>query len=370
MRTGENIYKRKDGRWEARYRKGRDADGKLIYGSCYGKTYTEAKSKAVAAQQNLGKENDAIVLNPLSVSALCDEWLELNRIRLKEATYAKYRGAIEKHLKPQFGERKLSDLNSESIRQFGTILIEEKKLLPKTAKDILLILHSVIDYARKKEPDVFSHIDFVYPKETPSELRVLSTAEQSVLTNYLLADIDPCKFGVLLALWTGIRIGELCALRWDHVDLQECCIHIDSTMQRLPDMRVDAPAKTKVVIDTPKSLASVRTIPLNPRATALSRQMRPVDPCSYILTGTGRYMEPRILQYHFGRYAQFCRLDGVHFHTLRHTFATRSIEVGFEIKSLSEILGHANTTITLNRYVHCSMKLKRDNMRKLQAIGM
>lgn len=370
MRTGENIYKRKDGRWEARYRKGRDADGCLIYGSCYGKTYTEAKSKAAAAQQSLRKENTVIEPHAMSVGAVCDEWLELNRIRLKEATYAKYRCTIERHLKPQFGSLKIHDLNSELVRQFGAVLIEEKKLAPKTVKDILLILHSVIDYARKQDPDRLCHIDFVYPKEASTELRVLSPDEQRILTNYLLADMDPCKFGVLLALWTGIRIGELCALRWDHVDLYECCIHIDSTMQRLPDMRKDAPSKTRVVIDTPKSPASVRTIPLNPRAAELCEQMRPHNNCAYVLTGTGKFMEPRILQYHFDRYVQFCGLEGVHFHTLRHTFATRSIEVGFEIKSLSEILGHANTSITLNRYVHCSMKLKRDNMLKLQSIGM
>ena len=90
---------------------------------------------------------------------------------------------------------------------------------------------------------------------------------------------------------------------------------------------------------------------------------------TYVLTGTEKYMEPRVLQYRLKKYADECNIENLHFHALRHTFATRCVEVGFEIKSLSEILGHATTTMTLDRYVHSSIDLKRNNMKKLEAIG-
>lgn len=102
----------------------------------------------------------------------------------------------------------------------------------------------------------------------------------------------------------------------------------------------------------------------------LCDRMRHENGAAYILTGSERCMEPRTLQYRMKKYARDCGLDGVHFHTLRHTFATRAVEAGFEIKSLSEILGHSTTTITLDRYVHSSLELKRENMRKLSEIGM
>ena len=370
MRTGENIYKRKDGRWEARYQKDRNADGRIIYGSCYGKTYKEAKTKAAEAWKTNSCKKPLSESPALAFGVLCDEWLKMNRIRLKESTCAKYTTVIENHLKPYFGQLGVCEINSELIVRFGENLTQVKGLSAKTVKDTMLILHSIIKYGQCLQPESPKYVEFIYPKDVQVELRVLSSEEQTALTNFLTTELNPCRLGVLLALWTGIRIGELCALRWDHIDLNESCIHIDATMQRLPDTRPNAPAKTKIVVDTPKSPSAIRTIPLTPRSVEVCRKMHPADPSAYVLTGNKGFMEPRILQYHFSRYAQSCGLKGVHFHTLRHTFATRSIEVGFEIKSLSEILGHANTSITLNRYVHCSMKLKRDNMLKLQAAGM
>lgn len=151
---------------------------------------------------------------------------------------------------------------------------------------------------------------------------------------------------------------------WENISLRDNTITITSTMQRLKNMNPDREAKTKIVIGSPKSDTSIRTIPISDYAAELCEKMNPQSPAAFVLTGTPDYMEPRTLQYRMEKYTVGCGLKGVHFHTLRHTFATRCVEVGFEIKSLSEILGHANTTITLDRYVHSSMELKRDNMNK------
>lgn len=209
----------------------------------------------------------------------------------------------------------------------------------------------------------------MYPKETKKEMRVLSREEQEMFIAYLLKDMDACKFGVLLALLTGIRIGELCALRWESISMREKTIRITATMQRLRNMDTDGENRTRIVIGPPKSDTSTRTIPMTEYAAELCGRMDPHCDAAFVLTGSTNYIEPRTLQYRLNRYVRDCGLEGVHFHTLRHTFATRCVEVGFEIKSLSEILGHATTTITLERYVHSSLELKRNNMNKLVEVG-
>ncbi len=199
---------------------------------------------------------------------------------------------------------------------------------------------------------------------------MLSREEQAHFTAYLLTDTDRCRFGVLLMLLSGIRIGELCALKWENVDLREGTIRISATLQRLSRTEAEHESRTRIVISTPKSETSARTIPLIEHAAALCKRFAVSDPAAYVLTGTEHCMEPRVLQYRIQKYTRDCGLEGVHAHTLRHTFATRAVEVGFEIKSLSEILGHAGTSITLERYVHSSMELKRANMDKLTAAGL
>ena len=219
--------------------------------------------------------------------------------------------------------------------------------------------------AQKK---IIGIIDVTYPKKETKEMRVLTKTEQKTLTNYLLQDLNPCKFGVLLALWTGMRIGEECAIQWKQNSFQEQSIKVEKTMLRLQNYNPGSLAKTMIVVDSPKTASSVRVIPMSKPVAALCQRMNVNNQQAYILTGSERYMEPRKLQYHFSRYLDSCNLKNVTFHTLRHTFATRCVEMDFEIKCLSEILGHASTAITLDRYVHCSMELKRENMHKLDTL--
>ena len=369
MAKGENIFKRKDGRWEARYVKGYELSGKIRYGFCYGKTYKEAKEKVLKCKSALITGQPIPKKNPKHrFSYYCDEWLCSAKGNLKEATFVKYTSILEKHIKPALGGCYPLGISTGLINRFRDELLFVDELSPKTVKDILVLLHSVLNYTTKQFPNAFPQIDITYPKEIKKEMRVLSRDEQDRLFQYLLEDMDACKFGVLLSMFTGIRIGELCALRWENISLKDNTIRINSTMQRLQD--IDGEAKTKIIIGTPKSDTSQRTIPLTEQAAELCKQMHPRSKAAYILTGTEKYMEPRTLQYRLEKYTRDCGLEGVHFHTLRHTFATRCVEVGFEIKSLSEILGHASTTITLDRYVHASIDLKRENMSKLSAVGL
>lgn len=254
------------------------------------------------------------------------------------------------------------------IDGFTEELLFEEELAPKTVHDVLVVLHGVLKYTAAFFLGTFPAVEINYPKPCKKEMRVLSREEQARFVSYLLEDMDTCKFGVLLALFTGVRIGELCALQWGKISLKEQTIRIDATLQRLRDTSAVGSARTRIVISTPKSDTSVRTIPVTDYTAELCGKIDPHSSAAYVLTGTDSFMEPRALQYRMEKYTRECGLEGVHFHTLRHTFATRAVEVGFEIKSLSEVLGHAATTITLDRYVHSSLILKRDNMNKLNSI--
>ena len=371
MKKGENIFKRKDGRWEARYIKGYELSGKIKYGFCYGKTYKEAKEKVSKHKAALlaGKPTPQTGTRH-RFAFYCDEWLRLRKSKIRESTYIKYDTVLEKHIKPKLGGCFPMGITTGVVDDFTRELLFEDELAVKTAHDILVVLHGVLKHTAAQLPGIFPAVEINYPKESCRETRVLSRDEQTQLVRYLLTDTDACKFGVLLMLLSGVRIGELCALKWGNIDLKEQTIRIIATLQRLHDTAMESETRTRVVIGAPKSDTSVRTIPLTDYAATLCRKFAVRNAAAYILTGTENYMEPRSLQYRIEKYTKECGLEGVHAHTLRHTFATRAVEVGFEIKSLSEVLGHANTTITLERYVHSSMELKRSNMDKLAAVGL
>lgn len=370
-KKGENIYKRKDKRWEARYIKAYHPDGTPKYGYCYGKTYREAKQKVTQAKTALLTGKSIVTTSRRRRFAFyCDEWLRINRNRIKESTYVKYSSIIEKHIKPRLGGCLVQSLTSLIVEQFSHDLLYDEELSPKTVKDILTMLHSVIKYTCKQFPEPLPMIEIVYPKVPKNEMRVLSVEEQTRFVKYLLEDMDACKFGVLLALLTGMRIGEVCALRWENVSITEQTIKVKATMQRLRDLDSSSETKTKIIISEPKSDTSARIIPLTDYTANLCKTVLCNNSSAFVLTGNAdRFIEPRTMQYKLERYTEECGLEGVHFHTLRHTFATRCVEVDFEIKSLSEILGHSSPRITLERYVHSSMELKRSNMNKLTAIG-
>jgi integrase len=370
-KKGENIYKRKDKRWEARYIKGHNANGSAIYGYCYAKTYSDVKRKLTEAKANM-------LINPYETSPLkakkfayyCDEWLIMNRTRVKESTYVKYSTIIFKHIKPKLGSFMVESLSAKIIEQFSYGLLYNEGLAAKTVRDILTVLKSVLKQLTREYPHKLQSIEIIYPKMVKKEMRVLTRDEQEKLISYLLTDMDNYKFGVLLALLTGLRIGEVCALRWGDISIENKTIKVTSSMQRLHNFDIGDSKKTKILFSTPKSETSVRVIPLTDLVLSLCKLKIVENPDAFVLTGDSEaYVEPRNLQYRLKKYTCDCNLDDVHFHTLRHTFATRCVEVDFELKSLSEILGHSSPRITLERYVHSSLELKRSNMKKLSSIG-
>lgn len=374
-RKGENIYKRKDGRWEGRFIKGHDVQGKAHYGYVYGKSYSDVRQLLREKQsQKFNSLGESKKANALYKTILVS-WLESQRINIKESTYARYHQVINTHLIPDIGAIKVEKITTKLIEKYVAQLIESGRidgkggLSPKTTSDILTIIKSTIEYAKYNDYPIQCNLDKVCVKQQKDEMRVLSVEEQQKLTLVLLDDTDLIKFGVLLSLYTGIRIGEVCALKWGNLNIEDGILSIKETMQRIKDTSNHCVSKTKIVITEPKSKCSIREIPLPSFIVTIAKGFQSGNN-AYILTGDkSKYIEPRTMQNRFKALIQKSCIYDANYHSLRHTFATRCIEVGFDVKTLSEILGHSNVNITLNRYVHSSLDLKKENMGKITCVS-
>ncbi len=355
-RRGENIYKRKDGRWEGRY-KPDDFSGKYKY--VYAHTYKEIKEKLTDLKTKSCSQNNKKIL----LSSLCEEWLELKKQDIKESTYIKYRNIISKHIKPIIGHFYANSMRDQDMQKYA-LLLKNKGLSNKSVRDIFSVVSAIFKYAQKI--GVYTnniHIEDLYPRAEKRQIRILPDDERIRLEGYLLKSNEPAQFGILLALYSGMRIGEICALKWSNINLETETISVVQTLQRLQDR--ENKGKTKILISEPKSQSSKRIIPIPAFLTELLRKIKPQNPCAYLLTGNLSLIEPKTLQNKYKRCLKECDIPYINFHTLRHTFATRCVQVGFDIKSLSEILGHSNVGTTLNLYAHPTLEYKRSNMNKL-----
>ena len=372
-RKGENIYKRKDGRWEGRYIKGRSETGKAVYGYVYAHSYRDVKSKLslsskAPSQIQVISANSQISIQTKTFGDLADLWMKSIQPQVKESTFIKYQNSLKNYILPVLGDKQLGDISFSCLEEFVSTLLtsggnESKGLSSKTVTDTLSIIRVIIQHADKHGFVVACSGRGISVKQESKELIVLTATEQKQLQQYLYNNLSDRNLGILVCLFTGIRIGEICALKWDDISFTEKHIKIQRTMQRIQCDEVER--KTKIIITTPKSKCSLRTIPL-PDIVIERIEKDFQNREGYVLTGQKDiFVEPRTMQNHFKRVLEECKIRNVNYHVLRHTFATRCIELGFDIKSLSEILGHASVNITMNRYVHPSMELKRENMNKL-----
>lgn len=365
-RKGENIYKRKDGRWEARYIRERTPEGKIRYGYLYAGSYREARQKLRSCPMPTEKQE---VVPEYSLAQAFESWYAYAALGLKETSCAKYRYLADQYILPSLGSIQLSALTEGDIEHFCAALLhhggsKQKGLSSKTASDTLSLIRNTIAYAKKMGLSCSCDAKSVQVKQKAPNMRVLTLAEQERLSQYLFASPNGFHIGILLCLYTGLRIGELCALRWEDVDLSDQTIYVRNTIQRIRNLS-DTGSRTKIIITPPKSACSRRLIPLPDHINALLGEYRQVR-CGYVLTNSDtRFVEPRTMQNHFRSTLRSCGIEHANFHALRHTFATRCVELGFDVKSLSEILGHASVNITMNRYVHPSMELKKENMQRL-----
>lgn len=352
-----NIYHRKDGRWEGRISRGKKDNGQRKFRYIFGKSREQVHNKMKEILLSEASGNCC-----KTVQELFNEWLCSAKHRVKESTLANYRLKADKHILPAFGSHNISSVSSEDIYAF----IDNKQssgLSNRYIIDILIVMKSVFKYAVRTYHIINPMEGITIPKKGTSEIRLLESDEQHQLEQYLSDNRNNTTMGIALTMNTGIRIGELCALQWSDIDLEKRILTVRKTMQRIQSPNGES--KTKLIISDPKSDSSKRSIPLTKKMVDYLTQFKG-ESDEYILSGKEKPVEPRTMQYRFSKILKNVNLPSVHFHALRHMFASTCVKLGFDVKTLSELLGHSNVEITLNRYVHSSFEQKREYMERLK----
>lgn len=250
-KRGENITKRKDGRWEARVLKGYYQDGRALYKSLYAPSYSEAKRKkteymALFNLKGINKNNDNGIFD--TVLSL---FLQYKKYQVKESTFACYTNIIDRHIRPALGVIKIRNLDSIVIERFIDEKLKNGKinnsggLSRKTVKDILTVLSLVLKYANKIGLMNISQIHYSLPKIEKEEIEIFTADEETIITNFAVSSNNFQKFGVCLALYTGLRIGEICALQWENIDLENSLIFVKSTLMRITNTDKKASRRRK-----------------------------------------------------------------------------------------------------------------------------
>ena len=371
-RKGEYIRKRKDGRWEGRYKKGINSSGKIIYGSVYGKSYKETKEKLFTILFH----NDTNVIlkrKECTFGVILERWLSNNRIRYKGATENKYRYLIDTHIMPELGSIKISELTSTRINSYLQQKMEYGRLDGKGGlsasyiRTITLVIKSALAFACNEELCNPLKTPILNPSIPKNEITILNIEQQKKLESFLTQNIDGTKIGILISLHTGLRCGEVCALSWDDIDLVNQIIHVRHTISRV--RKSNTGTATILVIDSPKTESSMRDIPISSMLLPFLIKMKEKSNSNFVISDNSSFVSTRTYDYRYHKVLKECNITPINYHALRHTFATRCIESGVDIKSLSEILGHSTVGITLNTYVHSSMELKRAQLEKLLSLS-
>lgn len=348
-RRGENIYKRKDGRWEGRYVRGYRSDGSIHYGYVYAYTYKEVRKVLLPLKQKEVSNKKRGCLAIPTMTVWLREWLLARREELKPSTYATYQYKLQRYVLPFIGDKELSELTEETLRSLVVDWQKEYELSASTIKSIFQVLQKALVAAFKKGyllEDICENI--VLPKQKKQKVRALSPKEQANLEK--TASKDTAGLPTLIALHTGLRIGEISALTWDNIDLENRKLYVQNTYQRITSSEEDG-KKTSLILGETKTTSSQRCVPLSRRLVRALKKWRKNNHSHYLFTSNGRPVEPRLLNYHFKRIANKAALTTIHFHQLRHTFATRCMEAQADIVSISTLLGHASAKTTLDIYV-------------------
>lgn len=306
-------------------------------------------------------------MNQTTFKELAKEWMQHQKKFVKESTYSTYAAHLENHIIPLLGDSTCKEITPELLQNGVLQWLDHGRkdrtgcLSEKTVKDIVVILKSCIKYGSKNGYIPSQDIEITFPphKGYHQKISIFSIREQQIMANAILSSLNNKTNGILISLHTGIRIGELCALKWSDIDLSNKTISISKTLQRLYFKDENGDGRTKIIITPPKTKTSIREIPISSKLLKTLTTLCPDNQDSYVLTNTEKYIEPRTYRNFYTKFLQSLDIRTLKFHCLRHTFATMCIECGADYKTVSELLGHANTGITMNLYVHPSLEQKR-----------
>lgn len=362
MRTGENIYRRKDGRWEARVRLRDYPDGSPHYKSLYAGSYREAREKKELFTQSGAAVNREPVGTgiPLFGDEARDWLLAGKNGGWRPGTYNKYKTSLQNHILPYWDKAIYTRLNQ---KDYEALVLELKNCGIKSSSlsTVNTVLRSIRKFGLQNKNLPLQIIVPGNAAKASREMKILTDAERRSLTEYAMKAVTPTTMGIFLFLYEGLRLGEACALQWQDVDIPGGCLHIRKSLQRIQRENENGQFRTTLLFGPTKN-GKERMIPIHPQLLPLLRQEKGEKREEFLLSGTKKPTEPRTYAYRFHKILQECGIRNVHIHLLRHTFASVCVESGMDIKALSEILGHQTIKITMDRYVHLSMQFKKEQM--------
>lgn len=289
-----------------------------------------------------------------------DQWLYALKPMVKNSTCNQYKHFSERLIKPELGDYDIDDLSGMILQNFITEITE--RYSPATVREIVSILKRSLGYAEEMEitsKNLSDKIKYRYKRK--SNIKCLTQTQQKKLESYVYGVKTPKLYGFIICLYTGIRVGELLALTWGDIDFKNGIMYIRKTCND----GYESGGYTKI-IDAPKTTSSKREIPLSKQLLEILKQLKKLSKSEYIITGNGgKLISKRSYQNTFCLVLKKLAIPHMGLHALRHTFATRALECGMDVKTLSEILGHTNAAITLNVYAHSLPEHKRTMMNKV-----
>lgn len=307
-------------------------------------------------------------MNKKTIREIAEAWKEYKRPYVKQSTMAAYVLILENHVLPEFGDN--DSLHEHDVQAFVLKKIEHG-LSAKSVKDILVVLKMVMKFGVKNEWMNHYEWDIKFPVNShPKELEVLSVANHKKILDYVQHNFTFMSLGIYISLSTGLRIGEICALKWSDINVADGKITVQRTIERI--YMVEGEKKhTQLVINTPKTVNSCREIPISKELLAMVKPMKKVVNADfYVLTNEDKPTEPRTYRNYYNRLMEKLDIPKLKYHGLRHSFATRCIEAGCDYKTVSVLLGHSNISTTLNLYVHPNMEQKKRCINKmLKSLG-
>ncbi len=303
-----------------------------------------------------------LFLKKKKINELMLNWLE-QKENLKVQSYQRYENLINGIINPHIGKNLTKDVTEEFLKNFFQEL-NIKNVSLSTQKTILYIIKSSWDYGLENKYCNYINFKNIKIKTPIQNIHVLSKSEQTILEEKLLHKINIRKLCIILCLYTGLRIGEVCGLKWEDVNFEQKSLTIRRTIQRIKNKNSKLKFKTSLIMSSPKSETSNRVVPVPDFIIDILKKFKTKD-YYFIISKSPNLYDPRQLESCFERTLKSCNLKHINFHTLRHTFATRSIESKMDIKTLSEILGHSSVEITLKLYVHPSYDMKKNSIENL-----
>lgn len=287
------------------------------------------------------------------------KWLNEKRKYIKESSYANYSYIVHNYVIPYFGNMNTKSIDVKTIQNF-IFYMHDNGLSNKTIKDVVSVVKQ--SFINNSKININKRLHYPVQKKI-KKMYILSINDQNKLMRYLIN--NPCgkNVGILIGLTLGVRIGEVCALKWKDVDFDNYILHIDKTIQRIY-VKTESKNYSRLIIDTPKSYKSVRDIPINKEIINFLKVCKSSNE-DYILTNKKQHLEPRSYRNYFYAVLKRLEIPKFNFHGLRHTFATNCILLGIDYKTTSELLGHANINTTINLYVHSSMEEKKKSINKV-----